>query len=86
MFPKLFEFIRQKQEPPQTEPCGKHQYKGRENPADTADIELDKAESVSLQIAQDDGWDQEAGDDKEDIHAEKATRYPIGKSMKTNDW
>jgi len=82
MFPELLEFIWQKQYPAEAEANSQHEYEGRENSSDTTDIELDKTESVSVQIAQYDGRDQKSGYDEKDIDAEETTGYPFGKCMK----
>ncbi|MNS95452.1 hypothetical protein D3C72_1297140 [compost metagenome] len=74
---QLFPFVRQQGEPAEGHGGQQHQRQRREDALHAARIELAVAEAVALEAAQDDGGDQEARDDEEDVDADEAALDPL---------
>jgi hypothetical protein len=85
VFAQLRVFVRQEQEPASGKTGKEHQNQRRKNPADTVGVELGEAEVAVLQALKQDRRNQIAGNDEENIDADKAAGQASGECMKDDN-
>src|ERR1700688_3668964 len=85
MLAEALKLVRQQHIPADEKRGGDDDDKRRENLSDAADVEVEIAEAAVLDGIDDDAADQVAGDDKEDVDADKAALEEIRKRMKRDD-